>query len=185
MKISPKNTKEREVTPSTPAFSWVNPKLEVRKTEKLGKGMFAKVRIAQGERLCVWGGGIVPTAEEHGDLGIQIDEDLTLIQPPGDPANFINHSCSPNAGLKGQIVLVAMREIEADEEITFDYAMCLHPSPGAPRYEMKCCCGAKKCRGVVTEDDWQRRDLRKRYKGYFSWYIQEKIKKIKEHALRH
>ncbi len=148
--------------------------------------MFANVRIAQGERLCVFGGGgIVPTAEEHGDLGIQIDEDLTLIHHRDDPANFINHSCSPNAGLKGQIMLVAMREIKANEEVTFDYAMCLYPSPGVPRYEMKCCCSSKKCRGTVTEDDWQRPELRHRYKGYFSWYIQEKIEKIKEHALRH
>ncbi len=36
-----------------------------------------------------------------------------------------------------------MKGIKANEEITFDYGMCLHPSPGAPHYEMKCSCGAK------------------------------------------
>ncbi len=163
----------------TPSFSWLNLKVEIRNTEKLGKGMFAKLRIARDERLCVFGGGILSAEEEDGDLGIQIDEDLSMVHPfADDPANFINHSCSPNAGIKGQIMLVAMREIEANEEVTFDYGMCLYPSPSAPRYEMKCYCGSKNCRGTVTEDDWQRPELRHRYKGYFSWYIQEKINKL-------
>ena len=35
----------------------------------------------------------------------------------------LNHSCEPNLGLQGQIAFVAMRDIAADEELTFDYAM--------------------------------------------------------------
>lgn len=93
----------------------------------------------------------------------------------GYDEDYFNHSCTPNAGIKGQIVLVAMRDIRADEEVCFDYAMCLYPTPGAPRYEMRCNCGAKNCRGVITDDDWQIPELQKRYDGYFSWFIQEKI----------
>jgi len=36
---------------------------------------------------------------------------------------FINHSCEPNVGFAGNVVLVAMRDIEAGEELTTDYAM--------------------------------------------------------------
>ena len=35
----------------------------------------------------------------------------------------LNHSCEPNLGLQGQVVYVSLRDIEADEELTFDYAM--------------------------------------------------------------
>ena len=35
----------------------------------------------------------------------------------------LNHSCEPNLDVKGQIVFVAIRDIEEDEELSFDYAM--------------------------------------------------------------
>jgi hypothetical protein len=36
---------------------------------------------------------------------------------------FINHSCDPNVGFAGDIVLVAMRDIRQGEELTADYAL--------------------------------------------------------------
>ena len=36
---------------------------------------------------------------------------------------FINHSCEPNVGFAGDIVLVAMRDISPGEELTTDYAL--------------------------------------------------------------
>ncbi|MEY8013773.1 SET domain-containing protein-lysine N-methyltransferase [Mycobacterium servetii] len=36
---------------------------------------------------------------------------------------FINHSCEPNVGFAGNIVLVAMREVTAGEQLTTDYAL--------------------------------------------------------------
>ena len=36
---------------------------------------------------------------------------------------FVNHSCAPNMGFNGQVVLVAMRDVEPGEELTFDWAM--------------------------------------------------------------
>ena len=164
--------------PDVRTTSWLNPKSEVRKTCKYGKGVFAKTRISVGKLLCVFGGRIIPAADECGDYGIQLSEDFTMLHTKEDAANFINHSCNPNAGIQGQIMLVAMRDIETNEEIVFDYAMCLHPSPGAERYEMKCGCGSPNCRGKVTEDDWRLPELQRQYKGYFSWYIQEKIDKL-------
>jgi SET domain-containing protein len=44
--------------------------------------------------------------------------------PRWNAARYINHSCRPNAkpvGRKGGIVIVALRQIEPDEEITYDY----------------------------------------------------------------
>jgi hypothetical protein len=43
-------------------------------------------------------------------------------------------------------------------------------------YEMECKCGAPNCRKVITGQDWRRKDLQKKYAGYTSWYLLEKIK---------
>jgi uncharacterized protein len=44
--------------------------------------------------------------------------------PRWNVARYINHSCRPNAkpvGRRGGIVIVALRRIEPDEKITYDY----------------------------------------------------------------
>ena len=64
-----------------------------------------------------------------------------------------------------------MRDIEAGEEVCFDYAM----SDGEPYDEFDCQCGTPLCRGQVTGNDWQRPELQKRYDGYFSPYLQARI----------
>src|SRR5262245_33310581 len=43
---------------------------------------------------------------------------------PENPARFLNHSCLPNCEaqeIAGQIWLVALRDIRAGEELTFNY----------------------------------------------------------------
>jgi len=82
----------------------------------------------------------------------------------------LNHSCEPNLGLQGQVVYVALRDIEIDEELTFDYAMS-----DDEFYEMKCRCGASTCRGTITGLDWRKPEIQKKYDGYFSWFIQRQI----------
>jgi hypothetical protein len=89
--------------------------------------------------------------------------------------NFLNHSCDPNAGFKGQIVLVAMRDIQKDEQITIDYAMVLHKAPKGSAYRMQCLCGAATCRLLVTENDWKIKTLQVKYRGWFQPYLQEEI----------
>jgi SET domain-containing protein len=72
-------------------------------------------------------------------------------------AAFINHSCSPNCEadeIKGRVWIVATRDIEAGEEITYDYNLydgdLDDPSP--------CSCGAPNCRGsMYSEKELARR----------------------------
>ena len=89
--------------------------------------------------------------------------------------NFFNHSCEPNAGIKGQIFLTAMRDIKAGEEVTFDYAMTLARTKHAKPYRMNCLCGKALCRKIITDNDWKIPVLQKKYKGFFQYFIQEKI----------
>lgn len=85
---------------------------------------------------------------------------------------FSNHSCEPNIGVQGQIVFVALRDIEAGEELTHDWA-----TTDDDTYEMDCKCGSPTCRGVITGQDWRRLDLQAKYAGYMSWYLMEKIRR--------
>jgi len=130
-------------------FSWISPKLEVRNAGGDYKGVFAQVAIKAGERLAIFGGRVTHVAEEIGDYGIQIDEEFVIdgvSTHSGDfyeDTFFINHSCEPNAGIKGQIFLMAMKDIPENEEVTFDYAMCLHETKGAPPYRMDAGAGAQ------------------------------------------
>ena len=64
----------------------------------------------------------------------------------------LNHSCEPNVGFGGNIVLVAMSDIEAGEELSTDYALF-------DDYEgsMDCNCGRAACRRRI-DGDWQRPD---------------------------
>jgi hypothetical protein len=143
-----------------------------------GKSVIAREHIAQGELIAVWSGRIV-AGEELKHLPpeirmhtVQVEENLYLASlADSEPPDYINHSCDPNAGLDGQIAIVAMREIEPGEEVTIDYAMC----DGSPYDEFDCACGSPRCRIRVTGDDWRDPSLWKRYQGHFSPYLQRRI----------
>jgi len=151
---------------------YLSEKLEVREApEKGGKAVYSRLEIKKNEILAVWGGQVI-TLEQvlslpQSEMGhtIQIHDALYLAPlDMEEPADFINHCCNPNAGVCGQITLVAMRDIEIGEEITFDYAM----ADSSSFDEFDCACGAENCRGRVSGDDWKRVELWSRYDGYFS-----------------
>lgn len=67
-------------------------------------------------------------------------------------AAFINHCCEPNCEtdeIDGKIWIIALRNIQAGEELTYDY--CLFD--GEEDDEALCYCGAKKCRGTMYSDE--------------------------------
>jgi len=114
--------------------SWLNPKLESRTINHGYSGVFAKEPMQTGDRLAIFGGHVMRVTDEpkfeddKGDFALQIDEQFVLgsaINVELEDADYFNHSCNPNAGFKGQIFLVAMGDIAAGEEVTFDYAMVL------------------------------------------------------------
>lgn len=164
--------------------SYLSPKLEARAhPAKGGQGVFARQAVAAGELLLVWGGEIytheqyLQVPSERQPHFIQVEEGLYLGAPDRpEPADYLNHCCSPNAGLSGQIALVALRDIQAGEEICIDYAT----SDGSPYDEFECACGAAECRGRVTGDDWRDPALQEKYAGYFSPYLQRRIDRLRQ-----
>jgi uncharacterized protein len=160
------------------ATSYHSPKLEARRIDgKGGRTLVVREPIEAGELVVVWGGEVVHASRlntltpAERLLTIQVEEDLYLVSARDGAADWVNHSCDPNCGLRGQIALVALRRLEPGEEICFDYAM----SDGTPYDEFDCGCGAKHCRGRITGEDWRRPELWKRYRGHFAPYLQRRI----------
>jgi len=157
-----------------------SPKTRVNKSPIHGKGLFAVRSIKQGEIVAAKGGHIfngktlARVERRVGPAEIMIADDL-FIGPVSKRERsgamlFLNHSCAPNVGIQGQIVMVALRNIRSGEELTIDYAMTDDYG-----YKMKCDCGAKNCRKIITGRDWKRKDLQKKYKGHFSMFLQMKM----------
>ena len=164
-------------------LTYRSPKTEVGISKIHGKGLFAQEPIAKGEIVAVKGGYILSKQQwneiepELGSAEIQIAEDLFIAPVQKDHREgsmlYINHSCDPNTAVQGQIVLVAMKDIAAREELTHDWA-----TTDDLDYEMQCACGSTNCRGIITGKDWMRKDLQEKYKGWFCWFLQRKIDTI-------
>jgi len=168
--------------------SWLSPKLTVKRSSVDKKGVFVGKPIRKNEIIAVFG-GLVVRKEEYArlvrgrfkkaeDYGLCLGSGFYLItsrEGKLEKADYFNHSCNPNAGIKGQIMLAAMKNIKLGEEITFDYA-----TTECDEDDFECKCRAKNCRGKIRKSDWKKPELQKKYRGYFSHYLQEKINKSKK-----
>jgi uncharacterized protein len=158
--------------------SYLSSKLEGRpKPNGSGNGIYTLKPIRKGELVAVFGGVVyewdafIHLPDRERSLCIQVEDRHFLVPRPIGEGDYVNHSCNPNAGLSGQIGLVAMRDIKIGEEVCFDYAM----SDTMPYDEFECGCGAAACRGTISGNDWQRPELQKRYAGFFAPHVQRKI----------
>ena len=161
-------------------LSYRSPKTEVRESPIHGHGLFAIAPITKDEIVAVKGGHIVTRDQlkeitpELGPVEIQIGDDLFIAPVTQDEREasmlYSNHSCDANMGIRGEITFVALRDIRAGEELTHDW--CVTDDDD---YSVKCTCGTPKCRGTLTGKDWQRPELQRRYAGYFSAYLADKI----------
>ncbi len=164
------------------SFHYLTSKAETRNYSVHNKGTFATKLIKKGELIAIFGGKVMdfPTwdklPKELNEVSIQIHDDF-LIGPNNikdlGTGDYINHSCEPNSGIKGQIFLEAMKNISPNEEITFDYCTVA----AGPYFEFECNCGSNNCRKKLTTEDWKNSELQKKYKGYFSYFLEKKINK--------
>jgi len=165
---------------SAQALSYLSPKAAAQSSPIHGRGLFAIGGFRPGEIVCVKGGYIftratlAELAPVLGPAEIQIADNLFIgpsnINERDGGMIFSNHSCDPNIGVQGQIVFVALRPIAAGEELTHDWA-----TTDDDDYTLTCRCGSAVCRGVITGRDWRNKELQSKYKGMFSWYLQQKI----------
>ncbi|MEK7088974.1 MAG: SET domain-containing protein [Patescibacteria group bacterium] len=162
-------------------LSWLTKKAYKKRVSR-GFGIFAKQKIKKRERVIVFGGYVMTTkqfdtlTEKLKSYPFQIDTDLYYglsKVSEVEEADYLNHSCNPSCGFRGEISIVAMRDIKKGEEITIDYAMCLSSKNVKP---MDCFCGSRSCRKRITSNDWKIKNLQKRYKGFFEPFLEKMIK---------
>jgi SET domain-containing protein len=104
------------------SISWTSKKITAKESPVSGKGVFAVENISAGERVAVFGGYTLSFEdldklektdpdefEAILDKAIQVDTDI-LFSPTSESQysdiEYLNHSCNPNTGFKGQLHLI-------------------------------------------------------------------------------
>lgn len=157
--------------------SYITPKaVKGRLSAIQGRGLVAVAPITKDEIVAIKGGHIIDRAQLDAlpaklrKSKVQIADNFYLCALHDDEyeqvALFLNHSCEPNVGFAGNVVLIAMRDILTGEELTTDYALSEDNQE-----RMQCQCHTTSCRGIVAGGDWRRPELQYKYGSYFSWYL--------------
>src|SRR5277367_838057 len=133
--------------------------IEFRTSHIHGTGGYARVDIAADTRLIEYVGNKIDKQEALRQCELEnpcifyLDEEFDLDgNVDWNPARLINHSCSPNAEAQevdGRIWIIALREIKAGEEITFNYNYDLEDYK-----EHTCRCGAPNCVGYILAEEF-------------------------------
>jgi len=140
-------------------------RIQVRKSGVHGKGVFALKPIARGERIIEYKGETIswpealrrhphdPSDPNH-TFYFHVNEDRVIDGGVrGNAARWINHSCDGNCEADerdGRIFIVALRNISAGEELSYDYGLIIEEryTPKL-KAEYPCWCGSANCRGTL------------------------------------
>jgi SET domain-containing protein len=124
-----------------------------------GQGLFACATLPKGSRVIEYLGEKI-SKEESAWRCQQQNWYIFSLDPQFDldgnfewnTARLVNHSCSPNceASLEeGRIWIIALRDIQPGEEVTFDYGYDLEDYREHP-----CRCGAPECAGFIVAQEF-------------------------------
>jgi len=168
--------------------SWTSHKCEIANSSRHGSGVWCVAPIAAGEVVMIWGGKVYSMEErEHLAQAHPRMEIHPVMVAPGfflgpfqpsdldtslDTAELLNHSCQPNLGVQGQVVLVARRAIAVGEELTYDYE-----TTDTEGMWFECRCGVPECRGIIDGQSWKRPEWREANAGYLSWNVLETVRR--------
>lgn len=151
--------------------------VSIKTSEVQGKGIFAERDFKEGEKILeVDDSHAVTNTSTLTQEQLNFDTDfleggkMILMQ---EPEKFINHSCNPTSYVKtinGIRTVLAMRDIDKGEEVTYDYVI-----NGDNDGTFPCHCGSKNCRHVYQGNFFKlSRDLKLKYLPYLDdWFIKE------------
>ena len=134
-----------------------------------GKGLFAKKDIKKDEFLFAVKGKSIKDDKYYkgkyylwGPRWLAVGKYKWIIPLRKNLWWFINHSCNPNVGLIGKNKVIAMKNINKNEEITLDYSI----TEDDPNWKMKCKCKNKRCRKIIKSYRLLPEKLKEKYKNY-------------------
>lgn len=124
-----------------------------------GTGGFVRRDVGAGTRVIEYVGERITKAESlkrceaDNEYIFTLDDEHDLDgNVPWNPARFINHSCAPNCEAEldeGRVWIVALRDIKAGEELTFNYNYDLVDYRQHP-----CRCGTPVCVGYMVAEEF-------------------------------
>lgn len=125
-----------------------------------GTGAYARHDLPKGTRVIEYLGRKITKQEtielcQQGNVYVfSLDDEYDLDgDVPWNPARFVNHSCAPNCEAEeadGRMWVVALRDIRAGEEVTYDYGYDLEDYRDYP-----CRCGAPDCCGYIVAEAYR------------------------------
>lgn len=144
----------RQVTRKPRVHGYVHHYAKTRFSSIQGLGLFAAQTIKKSSVVAVWGGRVI-TKKEIKTLPKSIAFNYALELYPGfylaetkeselDASDFINHSCSANCKIVNNFIMVAKKDIKAEEELTADFS-----SRTKTPQKFICNCGAKNCKKII------------------------------------
>jgi uncharacterized protein len=129
-------------------------RVRVGTSDIAGQGLFTEQEIKQGTKIIRYIGEKITREESERRLAagnayiFGLDRRSAIDgSTRKNTARFINHSCDPNCQTEqfGRIIwIVAIRDIQAGEELTYNYGYEMNDEPTEP-----CHCGAKNCCGYI------------------------------------
>jgi SET domain-containing protein len=132
---------------------------EIRESPIEGWGAFARTGISAGTRIVEYTGEKISKDEslrrcEAGNSRIFAFDDAFDLDGNVDwnPARFVNHACVPNCEAVQQhdgIWIIAVRDIAAGEELTYNYGYDLEDYRNYP-----CRCGSPQCVGYIIAEEF-------------------------------
>lgn len=155
-------------------FPPMTQRIRARRSPIHGRGVFALADLAKGDCVVRYRGELISHAqadERYGDDGESGHTFLFTLNEQyvvdgnrrGNVARWINHSCMPNCQAvieisaggdprRDRILIEAVRDIAAGEEITYDYGIVLAvPHTAAMKRLWPCHCGAARCTGTLLK----------------------------------
>jgi len=148
-----------------------------------GKGLFTSKDIKKGEVAFIMKGPKIKFLPKNREESmatpniVGLDEGLYI--EPISPYVFINHNCEPNLAVEDDgVSYVALRDIRAGEELSFDYSISEYSD-----WDMPCSCGSKSCRKIIRSVDKLPIDFFDKYFPFIPKYFQKVFFKnyIKNH----
>jgi hypothetical protein len=126
-------------------------KFKITNSSSFGRGIIATDAIVDGEIICKITGAKINLREFFDKYEIDgcnvfqfgYDEYIDAIEP----YVCFNHSCDPNAGIRNNGVIFALKKIKKGEEIFFDYSTITDDVI----WSMECKCGSKQCRKLIGD----------------------------------
>ncbi|MBI4135925.1 SET domain-containing protein-lysine N-methyltransferase [Candidatus Uhrbacteria bacterium] len=138
-------------------------KFEIKESGSFGRGVFAVKPINKDEQILEFTGPIISSEQalqkpmDKMSCPLQIESTKYIdIQEPGV---LVNHSCSPNTGIKNDRFLVALKDILPGQEIFYDYSTTMDED----NWTLSCECGCQNCRHTIGDFRHLPLDVQKKY----------------------